>query len=124
MIWLVLCRKSWISPRGKLPGFSCLSLSVSVATVLTAQAFELWAGAGSDCWPLTSGGGRRGKGGTLSVAGPELRSGRAPEPMAVGGSHWVWPRCREGLAAAGALDCSPSGKIQAWRTRMELSGCL
>lgn len=53
-----------------------------------------------------------------------VRSGRAPQPMAVGGSHWVWPRCREGLAAAGALDCSPSGKIQAWRTHMELSGCL
>lgn len=58
-----LWRKSWLSPGVKLPAFGCLSLSVSLVTVLPLQAFELQAGgSGSNCWPQTSSGGRKRKG--------------------------------------------------------------
>lgn len=60
---LGLWRKSWLSPGEKLPAFSCLSLCVSLVTVLILQAFELLAGGrGSNCWPQISGGGRRREG--------------------------------------------------------------
>lgn len=110
MVWPGVPRKPWIFSGAKLLVFSCLSLC------LTLRSFELWPGVEQQL--LTSNHWWREKREWHPEHGWASVMGVPPGSRGVGGSHWVWPRYKEGSAPSCSL-----GKIQLCRTCMELCGC-